>query len=481
MKTFELGLLALIARSSTAQTVLLAQSESCRVKEGVVYHPQQLHLAYAGASAGTGMMVSWATYADVKDSALWVGCSENELKLADINVKTLEYYHDENYTMFHHHAIVSSLTPHTKYYYKVGSETQTPYQSDVHSFITVRSPSDPNTFKAIIYGDAGDGNNSVDTLAYMNTLSTGDFDFIYHIGDISYADDDFLVDSQVDGFFYEAVYNKWVNSLAPVMSSIPYMVVVGNHDMECHSPSCLEVEARKEMLSNFSAYNARWKMPYEESDGALNMWYSFDHGPIHLTSLSSESDYPNSTANAFIIASPIGNFGDQLAWLEADLKKADANRNNVPWVFVGMHRPIYNVGGCDNGVPSSNTGQNGYLQSAFESLLIKYKVDVVLMGHEHYYERQVPIANNTAVMDGVSADNKTYVNPQAPVYILTGAAGNIEGIDPAPENSAPWNAAFDYTNFGFSTLEANRTMLSWKFIKSSDESVLDEFVMWKTS
>ncbi|KAG7379322.1 hypothetical protein PHYBOEH_011963 [Phytophthora boehmeriae] len=499
---FVLGLLALAAGSTAAQTTSVTSSiciweggvlgcqpsslchynvlsDSCRIRDDVASYPQQIHLAYAGASAGTGMTVSWATYAEVGDSSVWVGGSEDDLNLVDTTLKTIEYYHDENYTMFHHHATVTGLAPHTKYYYKVGSEMQTAYQSDVHSFTTARSPFDPNTFKVIIYGDAGDGNNSVDTLAYMNTLSSNDVDFIYHIGDISYADDDFLVESQVGGFFYEAVYNKWMSSLAPVMSVVPYMVLVGNHDMECHSPSCLESEARMEMLSNFSAYNARWKMPFEESGGALNMWYSFDHGPIHFTSLSSESDYPNSTANAFIVANRTGNFGDQLSWLEADLMKADANRENVPWVFVGMHRPIYNVGGCDDGVPSTELQQNGYLQAAFESLLIKYKVDVVLMGHEHYYERQVPIANNTAVMDGVSADNSTYVNPQAPVYILTGAAGNIEGIDPAPDNTAPWNAAFDYNNFGFSTLEANRTTLSWKFIKSSDETVLDEFVMRK--
>ncbi|KAL3656817.1 hypothetical protein V7S43_018274 [Phytophthora oleae] len=47
-------------------------------------------------------------------------------------------------------------------------------------------------------------------------------------------------------------------------------------------------------------------------------------------------------------------------------------------------------------------------------------------------------------------------------------------ISDAPSGSAPWNASHDYTNYGFSTLEANRTMLSWK-------SVLDEFVMWKTA
>ncbi|KAE9202909.1 hypothetical protein PF005_g14399, partial [Phytophthora fragariae] len=127
-------------------------------------------------------------------------------------------------------------------------------------------------------------------------------------------------------------------------------------------------------------------------------------------------------------------------------------------------------------------GHNANIQAAFEDLLIKYKVDVVLTGHQHYYERQTPIRNSTAVLDGVSSDFKTYDNPQAPVYILSGACGTVEGLDLTPEaNNATWNVVSNYVDYGISTLEANRTMLSWKFLNSSNQVVLDEFVMWKTS
>ncbi|KAE8910280.1 hypothetical protein PF010_g10495 [Phytophthora fragariae] len=425
------------------------------------------------------MTVSWATYEPVNDSSLWVGTSESSLTLVDTAVGSVNYYHEDSYDMYHHHAKVSGLSPHTKYYYKVGSKAQSTFQSDVHSFVTARSASDTSTFNVLIYGDAGDGDNSAGTLNFANTLTSDDIDFIYHIGDISYADDDYLVASQMSGFFYEEVYNKWMNSLAPVMSVVPYMVLVGNHEAECHSPACQVSKAKKDMLGNYTAYNARFKMPYEESDGTLNMWHSFDHGPLHFTSLSSETDYPNAPTNAFTLTNKNGGFGDQLSWIEADLKKAHANRAKVSWIIVGMHRPLYDVAGCDdNGVP---TDQNANVQSAFEALFIKYKVDVVLTGHQHYYECQLPIANNKAVMDGVSDDHKTYDNPQAPVYILTGAAGSVENLKAAPAGTAPWNAAVDYKHFGYSTLEANRTMVSWKFVSASDKSVTDDFRMYKTS
>ncbi|KAG2525900.1 hypothetical protein BBO99_00004222 [Phytophthora kernoviae] len=455
----------------------LTFNQSCRVKEGVNFYPQQIHLAFAGKKTGTGMTVSWATYEEVRDSSVWLGESEDMLELVDTPVSSVSYYHDKAYNLFHHHLTLSDLTPRTKYFYKVGSRGDKKYTSDVYSFMTARPATDDSTFHVIVYGDLGDGENSVNTIAHLNKLTSSDVDLIYHLGDISYADDDFWVWPQNTGFFYEEVYNKWMNSLMPVMSSIPYMVLVGNHEAECHSPACIVSQKKKQALGNYKAYNTRFKMPYKESGGTLNMWHSFDHGPIHFTSLSSETDYPGAPTNQYLLSVKNGGFGDQLSWIETDLKKANANRKNVPWIIVGMHRPLYSVLNSENGVPTEQTAS---IQSAFEELFIKYKVDVVLTGHKHYYERELPIANSEAVMDGVSKDYKVYDNPQAPVHILTGGAGNVESMSEAPNNTAPWNAASDYEHFGYSTLEANRTTLLWKFILSTDQSVQDEFVMYKT-
>jgi len=146
-----------------------------------------------------------------------------------------------------------------------------------------------------------------------------------------------------------------------------------------------------------------------------------------------------------------------------------------------MHRPIYDVIGASSSTGVITDDQTLAIQAAFEALFIKYEVDVVLQGHEHYYERNLPIANNVAVTTGVSSDKKTYTNPQAPVYMITGAAGNVENLSDSPDYTVSWNAFHDYENYGFNTLEVNRTVLSWKYLSNSDRSVLDEFVMIKTS
>ncbi|KAK1938251.1 Acid phosphatase [Phytophthora citrophthora] len=101
-----------------------------------------------------------------------------------------------------------------------------------------------------------------------------------------------------------------MNSLIPVMSSVPYTVLVGNHKAECHSPACQVSPTKAKALGNYTAYNARFKMP---SGGKLGMWYSFDHGLIHFTSLSAENGLSGAPQNKYTAFSHNGNFSDQLA------------------------------------------------------------------------------------------------------------------------------------------------------------------------
>ena len=263
------------------------------------------------------------------------------------------------------------------------------------------------------------------------------------------------------------------------MTTVPYMAVVGNHESECHSLACQFSSFKKNHLGNYTAYNARFKMPSAEVNGVQNMWYSFEHGPIHFTTISSETDYVGAPSNAYTASNKNGNFGNQLAWLEKDLQKAAANRANVPWIIIGMHRPLYVLTNTDaNGQP---TADSLTLQRAFVELFIKYQVDVVLAGHEHAYERHLPIARGAGVKGGVSSDFKTYADPKAPVYIVTGAAGNSEGHS-VPKNSAPvsWNVLENHADYGISTLTASRKSLHWKFIASDSQKVLDDFVITKS-
>jgi predicted phosphodiesterase len=67
----------------------------------------------------------------------------------------------------------------------------------------------------------------------------------------------------------------------------------------------------------------------------------------------------------------------QLDWFENELKNSLSD-----WKIVYFHHPIYSSG--------ETHGSNVELRSVLEPVILKYGVDVVLTGHEHFYERIKP-------------------------------------------------------------------------------------------
>jgi predicted phosphodiesterase len=67
----------------------------------------------------------------------------------------------------------------------------------------------------------------------------------------------------------------------------------------------------------------------------------------------------------------------QLQWLEDELA-----RSNDRWKIAYFHHPLYSSGG--------RHGSEVDLRTQVEPLLVRYGVDVVFAGHEHFYERLKP-------------------------------------------------------------------------------------------
>lgn len=68
---------------------------------------------------------------------------------------------------------------------------------------------------------------------------------------------------------------------------------------------------------------------------------------------------------------------DQLQWLEKELSGSDAE-----WKIAFFHHPLYSTGG--------RHGSDVTLRRQLEPVFVKYEVDVVFSGHEHFYERLRP-------------------------------------------------------------------------------------------
>jgi 3',5'-cyclic AMP phosphodiesterase CpdA len=68
---------------------------------------------------------------------------------------------------------------------------------------------------------------------------------------------------------------------------------------------------------------------------------------------------------------------EQLTWLENELKQSGSD-----WKIAFFHHPLYSSGG--------RHGSDMALRDQLEPLFLKYSVDVVLSGHDHFYERVKP-------------------------------------------------------------------------------------------
>jgi predicted phosphodiesterase len=81
---------------------------------------------------------------------------------------------------------------------------------------------------------------------------------------------------------------------------------------------------------------------------------------------------------------------EQLAWLEKELKASGSD-----WKIPFFHHPLYSTG--------ETHGSDTALREQLEPLFVKYGVDVVFAGHEHFYERIKPQKGITYFVNGSSA------------------------------------------------------------------------------
>mmetsp|Transcript_1188 Transcript_1188/g.2355 ORF Transcript_1188/g.2355 Transcript_1188/m.2355 type:complete len:575 (-) Transcript_1188:542-2266(-) len=480
--------------------------------------PTQVHLAYAGRNADgypTGMRVAWFTYGRVTHPVVEYGLSEDgpfpyvKKGVSNVYLKN----HGQ-----HHVVTITGLKPGTKYYYRCGNRgLKGQIFSEVFNFRTPGTGTEG--FKLSVVGDHGylsSHQRDRGTMSYFLQVvqflatSAGHWDarytrerlvalkdevqFFWLLGDIGYADDALL--HTPFKFRYEDIYNGYMTWMQELTAYQAFQVVPGNHESECHSLHCLVNSEMRNSLRNFTAYNARFHMPYAESDSSNNMWYSFNYGLAHFVGLNTETDFPGAAEetrgdSGFIPAGGFGRKGEFLEWLEADLAKADAERHLRPWVIVGGHRPLYEWIYLEDDP----------LVKAVEDLFMKYHVDMYLCGHKHTYFRTLPVYRGEFEPD--------YHNPSMPVYVIPGSAGNDESIlkpgsIDSKEELQPmmpfsyryrravtqgwrlasaevpgWLAATD-DHYSVGTLHvANRTTLTFTLVASSDGSIIDEFSITK--
>ncbi|XP_026460275.1 probable purple acid phosphatase 20 [Papaver somniferum] len=373
--------------------------------------PQQVHISLVGQDK---MRITWITEDHDTTATVNYGTTEGNYDLSVTG--TVSKY---KYMLYKsgeiHDVVIGPLKPDTVYYYRCGSDTDREF--------SFKTPPSQFPIKFVVVGDLGQTGWTNSTLTH---IAASTYDVVLLPGDLSYAD------------VLQPMWDKFGQLVEPLASSRPWMVTQGNHEVEkillFHSKS-------------FTAYNARWRMPYEESGSNSNLYYSFEISGVHVIMLGSYADFESDS--------------DQYKWLQADLAKID--RSLTPWVFVLIHAPWYSTNKAHQGDYES-VG----MKAAMEELIYKARVDVVFAGHVHAYERFTRVYAD-------KADNC------GPVYIIIGDGGNKEGLASNYMDNTSISV-FREASFGHGRLEVvNETYASWSWHRNQDDQPVSADTVWLKS
>jgi acid phosphatase type 7 len=162
-------------------------------------------------------------------------------------------------------------------------------------------------------------------------------------------------------------------------------------------------------------------------------WYSFDVGKWHIISLNSNCNLVGCTTTS-----------PQYLWLQNDL-----NNSSRACTIAFWHHPRFSSG--------ATHGNNTSVDDMYR-LLVSKKVDILLQGHEHNYERFSKLDTNgmVATTGGIRS-------------FVVGAGGkSLYGFGTIKTGSR----IRDVSNFGALFLTLNATSYNWEY-KTIDNLVVD--------
>lgn len=282
-----------------------------------------------------------------------------------------------------HRAALAGVAPGTTVSYRVGHPS-TGWSPVART--NVRRADDD--FVLAHFGDHGVTAASRRTSAAIRDRSP---DAVLLTGDISYA----------NGF--QPTWDRWAGLAEPMTSVVPLLPVPGNHEAK-------------------DFYGGTYRSRFTTPAGAAN-WWTADLGRAFVfagTAGCFLTENDPTTARDLVV--------DELVAMERTLAAAAARRaaGEVDFLVVAQHFPLYTN-------HESRGPFSPQLVAAQEHILQRYQVDLVLVGHDHMYQRSVPMAYGQPTEVGLGY-----------VQVCAGAGGNglYDFMDPAAATWGRWCASY---------------------------------------
>ena len=328
------------------------------------------------AQPSSAMSVTWRTDTTVKTGFCELQkATSNRIQNGDsrtlpAKITHIHYIFDNEPTIVANQfsVVLDQLNPGMKYIYRVGSG------KSWSEWFTFQVPGGANEkFSFLYFGDPQVGLKSdwprVVRQAYQKSP---DCSFMLYAGDI------------INKAGHDIEWEDWFKAGSYLFATVPQVLTPGNHDY-----NKLDIDPH---------WKAQFSQPTNGPDGIKGTCFFIDYPNLRLISIDSAADSELEHEDGIAMKS-------QKAWLDSVLRT-----NTKNWVIVTTHLPFYST---------KASRDNDLLRKHFQPILEKYKVDLVLTGHDHSYGR------------GRASDNPN-INPSV-VYVVS-----VSGSKLYPVESKPW-------------------------------------------
>ena len=338
--------------------------------------PDRIVLTWAGDPTRS-QAVTWRTDTSIAKALaqIAVATAGPEFVKNTKDVPAATALHESDLGPAHYHSVqFTELQPGTKYVYRVGDGVN---WSEWFQFQTASDKAEPFSF--IYFGDAQ--NNVREHWSRVVREAHSDAPkarFMIHAGDL------------INSGNRDAEWGEWFSAGGWLNAMLPNVPTPGNHEY----PRDRTKPNSKGQLSHH--WRPQFTLPENGPSGLEETVYYLDFQGTRIISLNSNEQHER-----------------QVDWL------TDALANNPnKWTIVTFHHPVYST---------AKGRDNPHIRKLWKPLFDKYKVDLVLQGHDHTYARFNQSTENLAV-------GATARSPEGgTVYVVSVSGPKMYNLERRPE------------------------------------------------
>jgi hypothetical protein len=289
------------------------------------------------------------------------------------------------------------------------------------------------------FAAAGDHTAGSRTAASLGLLDQSGASFYLALGDLDY-----------DSTPTDEAWCDYIKQRLPTLGpNFPFELVTGNHEHQGGSNGYIMNHAAclPDRLNSTGVYGAQYYFDYPASAPLIRVI-------MIAPSLMVENVQYNYTPGS----APYN-------WLASAID--NARSGGIPWIAVGMHKVCITTGdkSCETG-------------TALLNLLVDKRVDLVLQGHDHNYQRSKQIvlrpgtcsaiASNAADADCIADDgaDNAYAKGAGSVFVISGTFGQCCYGVSATDPDAPYFAQINGNSNGYTEFMVSSTRIDAQFVPS---------------